>query len=69
MMDKLQRDLAACLTPGSSPDAPLRASGTRIWTCGSGVHCIEQLEPLYVSYDVSAKVLPRSFSNTLANTT
>ena len=29
--------------------------GTRIWTCSSGVHCTQR--PLYVSYDVSAKVL------------
>jgi len=54
-MDKLQRDLSTTLTPGSSPDAPLRALG-HAYGLAALVSIIPQ-RPLYVSYDVSAKVL------------
>ncbi|KIM48466.1 hypothetical protein M413DRAFT_63181, partial [Hebeloma cylindrosporum] len=55
VMDKLQRDLASILTPGSSTDIPLRALG-HAYGLAALVSIIPQ-RPLYVSYDVSAKVL------------
>ena len=55
VMDKLQRDLATSLTPGSSSDAPLRALG-HAYGLAALVSIVPQ-RPLYVSYDVSAKVL------------
>ena len=54
-MDKLQRDLATSLTPGSPPDALLRALG-HAYGLAALVSIVPQ-RPLYVSYDVSAKVL------------
>ena len=54
-MDKLQRDLSTSITPGSSPDAPLRALG-HAYGLAALVSIVPQ-RPLYVSYDVSAKVL------------
>jgi len=54
-MDKLQRDLSTSLTPGSSPDAMLRALG-HAYGLAALVSIIPQ-RPLYVSYDVSAKVV------------
>ena len=54
-MDKLQRDLSTSLTPSGSPDAPLRALG-HAYGLAALVSTIPQ-RPLYVSYDVSAKVL------------
>jgi hypothetical protein len=54
-MDKLQRDLTTSVTPGSSPDAPLRALG-HAYGLAALVSIVPQ-RPLYVSYDVSAKVL------------
>ena len=54
-MDKLQHDLSNSLTPGSSPDAPLRALG-HTYGLAALVSIISQ-RPLYVSYDVSTKVL------------
>jgi len=55
VMDKLQRDLSTSLTPGSSPDAMLRALG-HAYGLAALVSIIPQ-RPLYVSYDVSAKVV------------
>lgn len=55
VIDKLQRDLASILTPGSSADIPLRALG-HAYGLAALVSIIPQ-RPLYVSYDVSAKVL------------
>jgi HEAT repeat-containing protein 5 len=54
-MDKLQRDLATSITPGSSPDALLQALG-HAHGLAALVSIVPQ-RPLYVSYDVSAKVL------------
>ena len=54
-MDKLQRELAASLTPGSSPDTPLRALGHAYGLVA--LVSIVPHWPLYISYDVSAKVL------------
>ena len=55
LMDKLQRELATSLTPGSSPDAPLQALGHAYGL--AALVSIVPYWPLYVSYDVSAKVL------------
>ena len=55
VMDKLQRDLLSSLTPGSSPGAPLRVLG-HAYGLAALVSIVPQ-RPLYVSYDVSAKVL------------
>ncbi|KAF8966949.1 clathrin-coated vesicle protein [Flammula alnicola] len=55
VMDKLQRDLASILVPSSAADVPLRALG-HAYGLAALVSIIPQ-RPLYVSYDVSAKVL------------
>ena len=54
-MDKLQRDLSLMLTPTAPLDVPLRALGHG-YGLAALVSVIPQ-RPLYVSYDVSAKVL------------
>jgi hypothetical protein len=55
LMDKLQRDLSMINTPSTSHDASLRALG-HAYGLASLVSVIPE-RPLYVSYDVSAKVL------------
>ncbi|KDR82328.1 hypothetical protein GALMADRAFT_237575 [Galerina marginata CBS 339.88] len=55
VMDKLQRDLSSILNPSSSIDVPLRTLG-HAYGLAALVSIIPQ-RPLYVSYDVSAKVL------------
>ena len=55
VMDKLQRDLATMLTPNGSAEVPSRALG-HAYGLAALVSIIPQ-RPLYVSYDVSAKVL------------
>ncbi|TFK25105.1 clathrin-coated vesicle protein [Coprinopsis marcescibilis] len=55
VMDKLQRDLAALLTPMASIDVPAKALGHAYGLAGL-VSIIPQ-RPLYVSYDVPAKIL------------
>ncbi|PPQ99633.1 hypothetical protein CVT24_005211, partial [Panaeolus cyanescens] len=55
VMEKLQRDLSMILTPGSASDVPQRALGHAYGL--AALVCIVPQRPLYVSYDVSAKVL------------
>ncbi|KXN85059.1 HEAT repeat-containing protein 5B [Leucoagaricus sp. SymC.cos] len=55
LMDKLQRDLTMINTPSSSHEASLRALG-HAYGLAALVSVIPE-RPLYVSYDVSAKVL------------
>ena len=55
LMDKLQRDLTLISTPSSSHEVSLRALG-HAYGLSALVSLIPQ-RPLYVSYDVSAKVL------------
>ncbi|KAF8148271.1 clathrin-coated vesicle protein [Crassisporium funariophilum] len=55
VMDKLQRDLSAILTPSGSAEVASRALG-HAYGLAALVSTIPQ-RPLYVSYDVSAKVL------------
>ncbi|KAJ6577043.1 clathrin-coated vesicle protein [Mycena vulgaris] len=55
VMELLQRDLAALLTPTASPEVPLRALG-HAYGLAALVSAIPA-RPLYVSYDASAKVL------------
>ncbi|KAF8904140.1 clathrin-coated vesicle protein [Gymnopilus junonius] len=55
VMDKLQRDLSTILNPNSPVETPLRALG-HAYGLAALVSVIPQ-RPLYVSYDVSAKVL------------
>ncbi|KAJ7205156.1 clathrin-coated vesicle protein [Mycena haematopus] len=55
VMEHLQRDLTALLTPAASPEAPLRALG-HAYGLAALVSAIPA-RPLYVSYDASAKVL------------
>ncbi|PPQ91330.1 hypothetical protein CVT25_003770 [Psilocybe cyanescens] len=55
VMDKLQRDLSSLINPSSSAEVPLRALG-HAYGLAALVSIIPQ-RPLYVSYDVSAKVL------------
>ncbi|KAJ7472591.1 clathrin-coated vesicle protein [Mycena latifolia] len=55
VMELLQRDLGALLTPTASPEVPLRALG-HAYGLAALVSTIPA-RPLYVSYDASAKVL------------
>ncbi|KAJ7168806.1 clathrin-coated vesicle protein [Mycena filopes] len=55
VMELLQRDLAALLTPTAPPEVPLRALG-HAYGLAALVSAIPA-RPLYVSYDASAKVL------------
>ncbi|KAJ7500292.1 clathrin-coated vesicle protein [Mycena galericulata] len=55
VMELLQRDLAALLTPTASSEVPLRALG-HAYGLAALVSAIPA-RPLYVSYDASAKVL------------
>ncbi|KAK7064864.1 clathrin-coated vesicle protein [Favolaschia claudopus] len=55
VMELLQRDLTALLTPAASSDVPLRALG-HAYGLAALVSTIPA-RPLYVSYDASAKVL------------
>ncbi|KAJ6450153.1 clathrin-coated vesicle protein [Mycena sanguinolenta] len=55
VMELLQRDLAALLTPSAPADVPLRALG-HAYGLAALVSAIPA-RPLYVSYDASAKVL------------
>ncbi|KAF8206326.1 armadillo-type protein [Mycena galopus ATCC 62051] len=55
VMELLQRDLTALLTPGAPADVPLRALG-HAYGLAALVSAIPA-RPLYVSYDASAKVL------------
>jgi len=55
LMDKLQRDLTLIITPSSSHEVSLRALG-HAYGLSALVSLIPE-RPLYVSYDVSAKVL------------
>lgn len=55
MTEKLQRDLTTILTPTGPSDVPLRALG-HAYGLAALVSIIPE-RPLYVSYDVSAKVL------------
>lgn len=57
-MEKLQRDLSTILTPTAPAEVPSRALGHAYGLAGL-VSIIPQ-RPLYVSYDVSAKVLDMS---------
>lgn len=56
--EKLQRDLSAILVPNASTDVPTRALGHAYGL--AGLVSIIPERPLYVSYDVSAKVLDMS---------
>ncbi|KAJ2921172.1 hypothetical protein H1R20_g15918, partial [Candolleomyces eurysporus] len=58
VMEKLQRDLGTLLTPAASQDVPARALGHAYGL--AGLVSIIPERPLYVSYDVSAKVLDMS---------
>ncbi|KAF8184200.1 armadillo-type protein [Pholiota molesta] len=55
VMDKLQRDLSSILIPSSGPEVSSRALGHAYGL--SALVSIIPRRPLYVSYDVSAKVL------------
>ena len=55
VMDKLQWDLSLMLTPTAPLDVPLQALG-HVYGLAALVSVIPQ-RPLYISYDVSAKVL------------
>jgi HEAT repeat-containing protein 5 len=55
VLEMLQRDLNSLLTPASVPDVPLRALG-HAYGLAALIAIIPE-RPLYVSYDVSAKVL------------
>jgi hypothetical protein len=54
-MEKLQRDLSSILTPAASSDISLRALG-HAYALSALISVITK-RPLYVSYDVAAKVL------------
>jgi hypothetical protein len=54
-MEKLQRDLSSILTPAASPDISFRALG-HAYALSALISIIPK-RPLYVSYDVAAKVL------------
>ncbi|EAU90073.2 clathrin-coated vesicle protein [Coprinopsis cinerea okayama7 len=55
VVDKLQKDLATLVTPVASADVPARALG-HAYGLAALVSIIPQ-RPLYVSYDVTAKIL------------
>lgn len=55
VIDKLQKDLATLLTPAASQEVPARTLGHAYGLAGL-VSIISQ-RPLYVSYDVTAKIL------------